>query len=121
MCTCVTCVFTVITSYSTSDGEHPNSRDRDRDRDREREKPATAIAPVETQMAREVGGVDPTHLAQLYQLVAKQQEELAALRMEQERSFSSPQLQLETLQTSLLDSQHHSLSEQARQYRILCV
>ena len=66
-----------------------------------------------------VGGVDHTHLAQLYQLVLSQQREMAALRSEQQAAFASLWRQLEGVQAGLMESQRQTLTEHTREQRIL--
>lgn len=66
--------------------------------------------------AESVGGVDHTHM---YQVVAMQQEELKQLREEQQRGFLALQQQLEVMQRSMMEQQQISLTEHAREQRIL--
>ena len=74
--------------------------------------------PLTNEGMRQVGVVDHTHLAQLYQLVARQQEEIAALRAEQQQGFAGLQRQLEAVQRSTVEEQRGALSEHAREQRI---
>ena len=65
--------------------------------------------------------VDSPLLSQLYQLVARQQQELQQLREEQQQVFVSLQQQLNGLQLSIVEQHHTSLAEHAREQRILRV
>ena len=72
-----------------------------------------AAAPVEAQ------SVDSTLLSKLYQLVARQQVELQQLQEEQQRSFALLQQQLEEMRVSTVEQHRASLTEHAREQRIL--
>lgn len=72
-----------------------------------------AAAPVEAQP------IDSTLLSKLYQLVASQQVELQQLREEQQRSFVLLQQQLEEMRMSTVEQHRTSLTEHAREQRIL--
>lgn len=74
---------------------------------------SVAAAPVEAQ------SVDSTLLSKLYQLVASQQVELQQLREEQQRSFVLLQQQLEEMRVSTVEQHRTSLTEHAREQRIL--
>lgn len=72
-----------------------------------------AAAPVEAQ------SIDSTLLSKLYQLVARQQVELQQLQEEQQRSFALLQQQLEEMRVSTVEQHRASLTEHAREQRIL--
>ena len=72
-----------------------------------------AAAPVEAQ------SVDSALLSKLYQLVARQQVELQQLQEEQQRSFALLQQQLEEMRVSTVEQHRASLTEHAREQRIL--
>ena len=61
---------------------------------------------------------DHTHLAKLYQLVTNQQQEIAALRTEQQMGFATLHQQFQELQRSSIDEQRGVLAEHAREQRI---
>jgi enhancer of mRNA-decapping protein 4 len=79
------------------------------------------LTPSPTLLTNE--GVDPvgvanhTHLAQLYQVVASQQREIAALRAGQERGFVALQLQLATVQ-STVEEQRQMLGDHSREQQV---
>lgn len=58
--------------------------------------------------------VDLTLLTDLYQLVARQQQELQQLREEQQRSFQQLHQQLESVNVSTLEQQRSTLTDHAR-------
>ena len=72
-----------------------------------------AAAPVEAQ------SIDSTLLSKLYQLVARQQVELQQLQEEHQRSFVLLQQQLEEMRVSTVEQHRASLTEHAREQRIL--
>ena len=59
------------------------------------------------------------HLAQLYQLVASQQREIAELQAEVRRGFSTTWRQLAAVQSTVTEEQNRVLAEHAREQRIL--
>lgn len=61
---------------------------------------------------------DHTHLTQLYHLVISQQQEIAALRAEQQQGFAMLNQQLEMVQKKTIDEQRTTLSDHAREQRI---
>lgn len=60
-----------------------------------------------------------TDFATLYQLVAKQQQEIQRLREEHGHGLLVLQSQLEDMKTCLLETQSRRLEEQSREQRIL--